>query len=189
MTKNDWVVVLMCSRNKDNKGVPNFKQRFCSWFGLYDIDKIRAEFIKFGEQGLPGEVSRLYISVNARDPEKVKTKLVHYLIDEDPKCLTKMDNVIASIAERAECALTKKWLFDVDVADESKFKEFICDLQREIVDDEKEPEPVEIVYYKTISGYHVITPHGFDTRELLDKWGQDVSLHRDGMSLEQYFTN
>ena len=58
----------MVSRNKDNKGVPGFKQRTKSYL-CYESEeeKMIEKFDRFVSDGVHGEKSRLYKSVNARN--------------------------------------------------------------------------------------------------------------------------
>lgn len=63
----------MVSRNKDNKGVLGFKQRTKAYL-CYESEeaKIMEKFDRFVSDGVRGEKSRLYKSVNARNEEKTK---------------------------------------------------------------------------------------------------------------------
>lgn len=63
----------MVSRNKDNKGVLGFKQRTKSYL-CYESEesKMIEKFDRFVLDGVRGEKSRLYKSVNARNEEKTK---------------------------------------------------------------------------------------------------------------------
>lgn len=61
-------VYLMRSRNKDNKGIPNFKQRDKTILEYKENeDKIIEEFKSFATKGVSGEQTRLYRSVNSRN--------------------------------------------------------------------------------------------------------------------------
>ena len=62
-------------------------------------------------------------------------------------------------------------MFDYD-DDKSKIGDFIADVTELYLD---VPEKFE-----TPNGYAVVVNHGFDTRELLKKWGK-VELKRDAM--------
>ena len=65
-------VVLFISRNKDNKNVSGFIERRESFITTWNAGdpRLLAEFKRFINLGLPGEVCRMYYSVNARDPKK-----------------------------------------------------------------------------------------------------------------------
>ncbi len=178
-------VVFFVSRNKDNKDVPNFKERKVSFVvnDNYDQDKLIDKFNDFVNKGLVGELSRLYISVNRRDNDKVHKGLLHYLIDHPDTDLSKIDSKIASIASKTENRVESKWLFDIDIQDYDKVIEFIGDLSK-YLDIKLISKP-----RKTINGWHTIVQHGFDTRELMNKWKQDIDLKRDDMKLLAYGKN
>lgn len=170
----DLYVILFISRNKDNKDVGNFKERRMSFVTTVkdpqDPEELLGKFYDFIDNGVKGEMSRFYISVNARDPEKVRKDLVHFLIDEPNFNLAHIDGKLASIARQKKCASEKKWMFDFDINDAEKFDEFIKDIGDNLDNG-----------FKTPHGYAVITKHGFDTREILKKWGDSVTLKKDDM--------
>jgi len=171
-TSNDYVVVNMVSRNKDNKDIAGFKPRALVKFCSYNSEKIANWFKEFVNAGVDGEISRLYISINARNTDRTKKLLLYKLIDNDEFNFDKMDNLIVSCASQPECALTKRWLFDFDYNDDVNLQEFIHDLTK--IDSE-----LQFQVDKTPNGYAVVTEHGFDTRELLNKWGEFVTLKKD----------
>lgn len=79
----DFKAVLMVSRNKDNKDVKGFKQRRRALLmTIEDLANLThlALFKNFVEEGQKGELSRLYVSVNRRDVEKAKNKLIIHLL-------------------------------------------------------------------------------------------------------------
>ena len=72
-------------------------------------------------------------------------------------------------------------MFDFDINDESKLKEFVRDI--------KDLNVVShIETHRTAHGYTVIVEHGFDTRKLFEKWTEDVTLKRDDMLLAYWDT-
>ena len=80
--ENAVYVALFVSRNKDNKYLPSFKERRKAFiYHASEGDKVLKEFDNFVKQGVDGEMSRLYVSVNERDMKKTQQKLIHYLID------------------------------------------------------------------------------------------------------------
>ena len=170
----DPYVCLFVSRNKDNADVPDFKERRRSFLTTKSKDDpmLVSAFDHFVSDGVDGEMSRMYYSVNVRDSAAIYKQLVHFLIDNPDFNLCAMEGKIAGIAAKKECAKTKHWMFDFDINDESKLQEFISDLQEYTED---------ITYVKTPNGYAVITEHGFDSRELLQKWSNDVTLKRDDL--------
>ena len=56
-------VVFFVSRNKDNKDVPDFKERKMSFVvnDNYEYYKLMRKFYDFVNKGLVGELSRFYI--------------------------------------------------------------------------------------------------------------------------------
>ena len=64
-------VYLIRSRNKDNKDIPNFKERVETIIEYKENeDKIIEKFKSFAAKGVPGEQTRLYRSVNSRNEPK-----------------------------------------------------------------------------------------------------------------------
>lgn len=174
--KNKLRCVLFHSRNKDNQGVEGFKQRTKTFLSSEPIKKLKEDFKGFVEKGVDGEFSRLYISVNARDEEKVKKQLMHELIDDNID-LTTIKSKLVSIASKSNCRLEKKWMFDFDSQDKNLLENFIEDLWGIIQTDKKD---ATLESYKTPNGYAVIINKGFDTRELLKKY-PFVELKRDDL--------
>lgn len=173
-------VVLLISRNKDNRNVENFTERKQS-FVYHSVhpmtdERLKEKFKDFLSGGVPGETCRLYVSVNKRDEEKAKKALMVELITKDDVKLSRIAAITASICAKKKNAAENKWMFDFDINDESKLKEFVRDI--------KDLNVVShIETHRTAHGYAVIVEHGFDTRKLLDKWGKDVELKRDDMLL------
>ena len=172
----DLYVVLFISRNKDNKDLENFKERRKSFITTKTPEELETTFKHFVEDGVDGEMSRFYYSVNSRDAIKVKKQLLHFLIDEDFN-LTHLDGKLASIAAKKECAKTKHWMFDFDSEDNTQLSNFITDISKCVT----EPLPTEI--RKTPHGYAIITERGFDTRQLGldDKWWNIATLKKDDL--------
>ena len=166
-------VVLFTSRNKDNKRLPNFKERTRTFISDKPVEDLSGTFESFANKGVEGELSRLYISINPRDPAKIKKALMHYLIDAEDVDLCKLDTKLSSIAQRSENSLTRKWMFDYDDSEEN-LAEFLDDIKTMAIDNR-----IDMVY-KTPNGYAVVVDHGFDTRELLGKW-HNVELKRDAL--------
>lgn len=183
MTEN-LKVVLFTSRNKDNKDVPGFKQRSKTFLTTKDKDDktLIDEFENWSYQGLYGETSRLYISVNSRDSDKINKAFVHYLLNNPQISPASYPQRVASVAAKKENASEFKWLFDFDEKKEL-IPEFISDIKNESnLTDE------EIEFSETVTGFAVIVKHGFDTRNLLKKW-KNVELKRDDMLLVDFLKN
>lgn len=169
-------VVLLVSRNKDNKDVPGFKERKRTFF---DTSHTEREFENFVSSGQPGEFCRMYISVNDRDMNKVRKALICRLTTDEDINLTMPDKLVAGIAIKGENAAEHKWLFDFDCDDTVKLHEFLDDISHYVVSAE---------YFKTPHGYAVVAAHGFDTREILAKW-QCVELKKDAMLCVKWDVN
>lgn len=172
---SDLYVYLMCSRNKDNKDIPNFKGRTKTILEYKENENSVVETFKsFAAKGLLGEKTRLYRSVNSRNEEKIREEFIIRLLRDKPS-MAKLNRTLASVAQQVENRDESKWLFDFDVDDEIKMSEFVMDVSKHLIILSNQIET-----YKTPHGYAVVVPHGFDTRELMEKWkGYDVTLKKD----------
>ena len=178
----DFRNVLFVSRNKDNRVLNDskyykpFKPRvksFVARVSPFDVSSLYYEFETFVNEGVKGEISRLYVSVNTRDEQKVHRVLIHELIDKPDFDLTKIDSKIASIAMKPANRKTSHWLFDFDKDDFDLFYNFMTEVS----------EQTQILAQKpTMNGYALIVAHGFDTREILWKYPM-ATLKRDAMLL------
>lgn len=172
-------IVLFNSRNKDNKNIPNFKQR-SKTFIFEDEETTMKKFVKFAEEGVPGETSRLYISVNERDEEKTRKQLICELV-MDNVSLERINSKIYSIAMQPQNAEEKKWLFDFDENNEELVKKF--------AEDVRAFGKCQVWIKPTKNGFAIISEHGFDTRELLTKYkNYDITLKRDAMLYVKSYT-
>lgn len=172
---SDLYVYYMRSRNKDNKDVPNFKERIKVILEhRQNEEKVVKEFHNFASNGVAGEQTRLYRSVNSRNEEKIREELIIKLIKDKPD-LANLDRVLASVAQQTENRDESKWLFDFDIDDEVLKEVFVKDINR------YGQIPLDsIEKHKTPHGYAIIVPHRFDTRELMEKWKDyDIVLHKD----------
>ena len=166
----DLYVYMFRSRNKDNAHLSNFHER-CKTILAYREDeaKVRRDFERFAAEGIPGEKTRLYRSVNRRDENKIREELTIRLIKDKPS-MTKLNATVTSVAMQANNRAESKWLFDFDVDDLATLLQFNNDLS------------VGGTIYKTPNGYAVVVEHGFDTRELMKKWeNYDITLKRDDL--------
>ena len=167
-------VCLFVSRIKDNKTIKDFFERRKAFITTKTKEELAEEFDNFVSRGVEGEMCRMYLSVNTRDNTKIYKELLHFLIDNPDFNLAHIQSKIAGIAAKKECALEKKWMFDFDCMDEDKLDEFMDDIG-------DVSNPISVTSYKTPHGYAVITSHGFDTRELMEKWENIVALKRDDL--------
>lgn len=163
-------IVFFVSRNKDNKQIEGFKERHMAFLTheAMDSEKLQRKFQNFVAEGVVGETSRMYYSINSRNAEKIHTAFLHFLIDNPDFNLCSVDPQLAGIAANKENAADKKWLFDFDINDEAKVKEFAEDIKA--ID-----AAIEVTYRKTPNGYAVVTSRGFDTRKLYEKWDRDLT--------------
>ena len=178
-------VYLMRSRNKDNKDIPNFKQRVKTILEYRENeDKVIEAFKSFAAKGLLGEQTRLYRSVNSRNEEKIREELIIRLLRDKPS-MTQLNRTLASVALQVQNRDESKWLFDFDVDDELLMNDFV----HEIVMYSEIPL-LDIEAYKTPHGYAIIVPHRFDTRELMEKWKEyDITLKKDELLFLNMITN
>lgn len=170
-------VFIMCSRNKDNKDVPNFKQRTKTLLEYVENnERVLSVFQDFASKGVPGEKSRLYRSANSRNEEKIREDLIVRLVKDKPS-LPKLNSTLAHVAQKIENRDESKWLFDFDVDNKELANQFIQDIFLYSGDYDQKVEQ-----RKTPHGYAIVVPHGFDTRELMEKWKDyDVTLKKDDM--------
>jgi hypothetical protein len=183
-TMSNLYVYLIRSRNKDNKDIPNFKERAETILEYRENeDKVIEDFKSFAAEGVPGEQTRLYRSVNSRNEEKIREEFVIRLLRDKPS-MTRLNRTLASVAQQVQNRDESKWLFDFDVDDDSLVLEFIYDITNYgIVFN-------QIKLYKTPNGFAVIVPHGFDTRELMEKWKDyDITLKKDELLFLNMITN
>ena len=174
--KTSVYAAMFVSRNKDNREVKGFKERRMAFLSDRDPETLIPRFKRFTSDGVDGEVCRFYRSVNSRDLEKARKKLIVALVEADsPDTLLRIEARTVSIAMTAECAAERKWLFDFDCNDEQKVKEFMDDVIHDGGFD-------QLPFYATPHGFGVIAPHGFDTRNLMAKWGACCDLKRDAMA-------
>lgn len=178
-------VYLMRSRNKDNKNIPEFRERSETILEyIENEDRVKESFKDFAAKGLPGEQTRLYRSVNSRNEDKVREDLLVRLIKDKPS-MAKLNRTLASVAQQVYNQDESKWLFDFDIDDEDIAIKFILDiLSYSYI-------PVRYIEkHKTPHGYAIIVPHGFDTRELMNKWkNYDITLKKDALLFLHMITN
>lgn len=177
-------VYLMRSRNKDNKDIPNFKERAKTILEYRENeDKVIEVFKDFATKGVPGEQTRLYRSVNSRNEEKIREELIIRLLRDKPS-ITQLNRTLASIAQQVQNRDESKWLFDFDVDDDKLALGFINDITNYgFVFN-------QIEMYKTPHGFAIVIPHGFDTRELMEKWKDyDITLKKDELLFLDMITN
>lgn len=166
-------VVFFVSRNKDNRDVPNFKERKETFFdkGAEDTER---RFKHFVEDGQPGEYSRYYVSVNDRNTQQAVRDLTCYFVQNDCNVtLAGLETLACSMAMKPENAATKYWLFDLDDMTKEQAKEFQNWVRK---------CGVTTVLRPTKSGYALVTFSRFDYRDVLNRAeqaGYKVELKKD----------
>lgn len=184
-------VYLMRSRNKDNKDIPNFKQRDEAILEYKENeDKVIETFKNFAAKGVPGEQTRLYRSVNSRNEEKIREELIIRLLRDKPS-MTQLNRTLASVAQQVQNRDESKWMFDFDVDDDKLAEDFKRDIKRFAYNKSNVYfYNHEIELHKTPHGYAIIVPHRFDTRELMEKWKDyDITLIKDELLFLDMITN
>ena len=159
--------IFFSSRNKDNTDLENFTPRTRTFLSRYvnhtDLDpKIAHQFDEFIKQGVDGELARWYVSINPADPTKANNSLMHYLIDHPTATPIQVQNKLISFANKPQNLATHRWLLDCDTSDHNRFLEILHWLENHNI-------PIK-QYKPTKSGYAIVTEHGFDTREFLQKF-------------------
>ena len=182
-------VVTFCSRHKDNQNIEWFKPR-CKAFPVYlnpiDSETLKAKFQKFCEDGLPYEVSRFYITLNARYERGVQNDLICHMLQNGAN-LSNMNRVTTSVAARCNDLVTKCWMFDVDGDDMTQqsieFAVMMYTQNQQLASGVRQAAAL----YKTKSGCHVITSAHFDTRKIEQYYSQ-ATLKRNADCLAAYGT-
>lgn len=169
-------VVLFVARNKDNKHFEHHSERRYAFVTKEPMDSgyLMQKFNQFVQEGLSGEVSRFYYSVNDRNEKAVHKELLRFLIDNPDFNLCALNSKLAGFAAMNTCAETKRWMFDFDIDDSEAVNKFCEDIK-------KSDGTLIVKSYKTPNGYAIVVNHGFDTRELMKTWPENVTLKRDDL--------
>lgn len=185
-------VVVFTSRNKDNKHLDYFKERTKSFVTRKSVTDLKKTFISFVKEGISGEMSRFYISINDRSNERTLKALQHALIDGnvDASKLTAKVAALASLKENMYDRSSEKWLFDFDPIEgkdlEESLQEFLHDLEEAYYaghpkqNNQSRRDSIEIESFKTPNGYAVIVDKRFYVNDLLSKW-TNVECKKDGL--------
>ena len=183
-------VVLFVSRNKDNKNLPHFTERRNAFTTTKEPKQLHHQFQAFVAQGQPGEMCRMYVSVNSRSNAKTFKALQHKMLDDEFN-LSSLPQRVAALAAKKENAYDSKhlkWLFDFDPVEgqdtEVLLTKFVEDLHiahetTQTKKGQKRP-PISVTLHKTPNGYSVIVNQRFDTRGLLQDY-PNVELKRDAL--------
>lgn len=177
----DGLYVWLCvSRNKDNKGVEGFRPRTAAFV----TDRARVvedRWQSFCGHAIEGETCRLYRSVNRRDPVKVQNRLMHVMLDREVD-FSRLEAVVAGIAAHKDCAAEKHWLIDFDDDDINHVIEFCKDVYSNSNQEQRAKNK------RTPHGFAVILDHGCDMRPLYKKWGNVITVKKDDMLCEKWWS-
>lgn len=189
LRKGDVIMftVVLTSRNKDNKDLKDFRERKRTFLvrefepnmneqqeevNMYD------EFERFVQEGVDGEMSRLYISVNSRDAKKIQRDLFIELYDKQLDFVS-FNRKLVSIANKDTNKASRNYLLDYDK--DSTEEEMLKDIE-EIKSNIKHGNMLEILLYKkTPNGYHIIT-NPFDVTAIQKDY---ITVKKDGMFLKE----
>ena len=190
-------VVLFISRNKDNKEVANYTERRNAFVTTREPHELEHKFNAFVNDGLPGEMVRMYVSVNPRSNSKTFKALQHAMLDNEYNLATLPQRVAAFAAkkENAYDSSNLNWLFDFDPIDgentEDLLQKFLnavehAHLTTQTKKGQNRPE-MAVTTHKTPHGYAVVVDQRFDTRELLSQF-PNVELKRDDLLCYKWAT-
>ena len=184
-TMSNLYVYLIRSRNKDNKDIPNFRERAKTILEYKENeDKVIEAFKSFAAKGVPGEQTRLYRSVNSRNEEKIIKEFVIRLL-RDKLSMTRLNRTLASVAQQVQNRDESKWLFDFDTDNRELVADFLSDINHF-----SGIKLIDMNCHKTPHGFAIVVPHGFDTRGLMEKWKDyDITLKKDELLFLDMITN
>ena len=190
-------VVLFISRNKDNKEVANYTERRNAFVTTREPHELKHKFNAFVNDGLPGEMARMYVSVNPRSNSKTFKALQHAMLDNKYNLATLPQRVTAFAAkkENAYDSSNLNWLFDFDPVDGENTEELLqkflnavehAHLTTQTKKGQNRSE-MTATTYNTPNGYAVVVNQRFDTRELLLQF-PNVELKRDDLLCYKWAT-
>lgn len=184
-TMSNLYVYLIRSRNKDNKDIPNFRERAKTILEYKENeDKVIEAFKSFAAKGVPGEQTRLYRSVNSRNEKKIRKEFVIRLL-RDKLSMTRLNRTLASVAQQVQNRDESKWLFDFDTDNRELVADFLSDINHF-----SGIKLIDMNCHKTPHGFAIVVPHGFDTRGLMEKWKDyDITLKKDELLFLDMITN
>ena len=190
-TSNALRVYLFVSRNKDNKGIKDFTERRRTFLAYDNMTNLDERFNEFVQEGVLGEMSRLYKSVNARDPEKLRKAIITELVNDDNIQIGKISTIAAGIAAKKANAAERKWLIDFDSEDDVMLHSITADIETYLVNtikrDKKAKEsdilsiPRMIHAMKSPNGYAIVVDRPFDPRDFVEKWGDIAEIKKDDL--------
>ena len=198
----NYIILMFKSRNKDNKNVPNFTKR--ETFKVVPTSDIkvdyeemyleyRDEFYEFVTQGVTGETSRMYCSINVADGKKVSEKISHFALDFLLKCdiISLRDKLSAKIVRECMKKENKvketRWMLDIDSEDDIKW------VDKCFKDDPYMTDALVVWSSYTPNGKHVILRKPENQLEWafinkIVQGGDDITLKKDDLYLLEAIT-
>lgn len=189
----EFHTVRFVSRNKDNAGIEGFRQRCEQHVAKLDVESLDtladAACAKFGRMfdhfvadGVDGETSRMYVTLNCADSDRCLNELAIVILQDRIVDVTHVDTVLAAIVARSDMALTKRWLFDAD-CDAGTARVFAeCVDERLAARYGKDSPNAKCSIRRSKSNFAIVTNARFDTRGIHDSF-PDIELKRAGEAL------
>ena len=183
--------VMFVSRHKDNEeqSIENFRPRCEQHVAKLEVesldtlaatarDKFGAMFDRFVSEGIDGETSRMYVTLNGADSDRCLKELAIAVLQDKIADVTKVNATLVSIVARPEMATTKRWLFDAD-----------CDIETARIFADRVDERLAARYgadspnakcsiLRSKNNFAIVTNARFDARGILDGF-PDIELKRE----------
>lgn len=184
-------VVAFVSREKDNAHLAGFKER--QKIFLWDEKELPFDkFSEFVSAGVEGEVSRLYISVNARDMVKTRLALLDKLAKNPTFNLMDIETLTAKIAMEDTNKAEDKMCIYVNTRDDKvgkKLRKDLLSLMQKGKKGNASEEEYGLSCYDQPNGCAYVTDHTYDCDKFMRKWKDKVTLKEDGMLLMMSYPN
>ena len=187
----EFHTVMFVSRHKDNEeqGIENFRPRCEQHVAKLEVesldtlaatarDKFGAMFDRFVSDGVDGETSRMYVTLNGADSDRCLKELAIAVLQDKISDVTKVNATLVSIVARPEMAATKRWLFDAD-----------CDIETARIFADRVDERLAARYgvdspnakcsiLRSKNNFAIVTNARFDARGILDGF-PDIELKQE----------
>lgn len=185
----EFHTLMFVSRNKDNEGIDGFRPRCEQHVVKLDVesvdtlaaaarDKFDEMFDRFVNEGVDGETSRMYVTLNGADSDRCLKELAIAVLQDKIADVTKVNSTLVSIVARPEMAMTKRWLFDADcdVATARIFADRVDDRLAARYGEDSPNARCSILPSK--NNFAIVTNARFDARGVLDGF-PDIELKRE----------
>ena len=176
---NELFVYEIESTEKDNKNIPNFKNRkeryIFSDQDKYSLQKISVLFRKFVKNGKYGETSRIYIYANKRNADLVRKELICKLVLDEELLLGELNNTVTSIALKPKNRVGNRITLNFNDHNKLSFTEFLNSVKSTGGFDDK-----ELIIKETPEGYTVVTPRFFDLEKIEKTYRYALEIEEDG---------